>query len=238
MRTTFLAFSPPFLGEEEIDEVVDTLHSDWITTGPKVKRFESDFAQFIGAPAALAVSSATDAMQVALVALGVGSGDEVIPPHDILLHGSRHRACGGQTRSGGCGADTLNIDPRQVAAAVTPRTRAILPVHLYGHPCDMDRLFEIAEKHNLVVVEDAAHALPAVYKGRMVGTMGALTAFSFYATKNMTTAEGGMLTGAAELIDRARPWSLHGMSKDAYNRYRARKVPGIMRRSCPATSAT
>ena len=115
--------------------------------------------------------------------------------------------------------DTLNINPELVEHAISPFTRAIMPVHLYGHPCEMDSLAEIAGRKNLFFLEDAAHALPASYKGRMIGTFGELTAFSFYATKNMTTAEGGMLTGSPELIDRARLWSLHGMSRDAYKRY-------------------
>jgi dTDP-4-amino-4,6-dideoxygalactose transaminase len=118
--------------------------------------------------------------------------------------------------------DTLNIDPAQVETAISPRTRALLPVHLYGHPAEMDALLELAERHHLRVLEDAAHALPASYKGQRIGTLGDLTAFSFYATKNLTTAEGGMLTGAPELIDEARIWSLHGMSRDAWKRYSAK----------------
>ncbi len=227
MRNTFLPFSPPYLGEEEIDEVIDTLRSDWITTGPKVKRFERDFAQFIGAPVALAVSSATDAMQVALAALGIGPGDEVITTPMTFcstVHVIEH--VGARPVLVDVEPDTLTIDPAQVERAVTARTRAILPVHLYGHPCAMDELLDIAQRHQLAVVEDAAHALPARYKGRMIGSPASthsvqLTAFSFYATKNMTTGEGGMLTGDADLIDQARLWSLHGMSRDAYKRYSA-----------------
>ncbi len=222
MRDSFLPFSPPFLGDEEIDEVIDTLRSDWITTGPKVKRFEHEFADFVGAPAALAVSSATDAMQVGLAALGIGPGDEVITTPMTFcstVHVVEH--VGARPVLVDVRPDTLTIDPDCVARAITPRTRAILPVHLYGHPCDMDELLDLAQQHNLRVVEDAAHALPTTYRGRMVGTLGTLTAFSFYATKNMTTAEGGMLTGDSELIDLARLWSLHGMSRDAYKRYSA-----------------
>jgi dTDP-4-amino-4,6-dideoxygalactose transaminase len=222
MRSSFLPFSPPFLGDEEINEVIDTLRSDWITTGPKVKRFEREFAEYIGAPAALAVSSATDAMQVGLAALGVGPGDEVITTSMTFcstVHVIKH--VGARPVLVDVEPDTLTIDPVQVARAVTARTKVLLPVHLYGHPCAMDELLDIAQQHNLAVVEDAAHALPTTYRGRMVGTLGTLTAFSFYATKNMTTAEGGMLTGDADLIERARLWSLHGMSRDAYNRYSA-----------------
>ena len=222
MRNAFLAFSPPLLGQEEIDEVIDTLRSDWITTGPKVKRFEQDFAAYTGAPAALAVSSATDAMQVALAALGIGPGDEVITTPMTFcstVHVIEH--LGARPVLVDVEPDTLTIDPALVERAITPHTKAILPVHLYGHPCAMDRLLALAEQHHLAVVEDAAHALPTTYRGRLVGTLGTLTAFSFYATKNMTTGEGGMLTGAADLIDQARLWSLHGMSRDAYKRYSA-----------------
>jgi len=222
MRDTFLPFSPPLLGEEEIAEVLDTLRSDWITTGPKTRQFEQAFAGFIGAPAALAVSSATDAMLVGLAALGIKPGDEVITTPMTFcstVHVIEH--LGARPVLVDVEPDTLNIDPEQVARAVTARTRAVMPVHLYGHPCEMDTLMDIAGRHQLVVLEDAAHALPAWYKGRMVGTLGTLTAFSFYATKNLTTAEGGMLTGAPELIEQARMWSLHGMSRDAYKRYSA-----------------
>ncbi len=226
MRNTFLPFSPPLIGEEEIAEVVDTLRSDWITTGPKVKRFEAEFAEFIGAPAALAVSSATDAMQVALAALGVGPGDEVITTTMTFcstLHVIEH--VGARPVLVDVESDTLNIDPEKVAQAITPRTRVIMPVHLYGHPCDMDPLVELARKHGLTILEDAAHALPTRYKGRLVGASGQqagpliLTSFSFYATKNLTTAEGGMLSGPDEFIEHARIWSLHGMSRDAWKRY-------------------
>ena len=230
-RETFLAFSPPLIGEEEIAEVVDTLRSDWITTGPKVKRFEEEFAAFIGAAAALAVSSATDAMLVGLAALGIGPGDEVITTPMTFcstVHVIEH--LGAQPVLVDVEPDTLNIDPKQVASAVTPRTRAVMPVHLYGHPCDMDALLNIAAQHDLHVVEDAAHALPAKYKGRLIGQgptsdptfhVSRFTCFSFYATKNLTTAEGGMLTGTPDLIEQARVWSLHGMSRDAYKRYSA-----------------
>ncbi len=216
----FIPFSPPFIGEEERAEVIDTLHSDWITTGPKVNRFEEEFSSFIGAPAALALSSATDAMLVGLAALGIGPGDEVITTPMTFcstVHVIEH--LGARPVLVDVEPDTLNLNPEVVRRAITSRTRAIMPVHLYGHPCEMDSIMEIARQHNLSVVEDAAHALPARYKGRMIGTMGTFTAFSFYATKNLTTAEGGMLTGSVNLIEQARLWSLHGMSRDAYKRY-------------------
>jgi dTDP-4-amino-4,6-dideoxygalactose transaminase len=222
VRDSFLPFSPPAIGPEEIQEVVDTLTSDWITTGPKTLRFESSFANFVGAPGALAVFSATDAMQIGLAALGIQPGDEVITTAMTFCstaHVIEH--LGAKPVLVDVEPDTLCIDPAAVERAVGPRTRCLLPVHLYGHPCDMDALLDVAAAKGLSVLEDAAHALPARYKGRMVGTIGTATAFSFYATKNMTTGEGGMLTADADLLSTARIWSLHGMSRDAYNRYSA-----------------
>lgn len=223
MRSSFLSFSPPFIGPEEIAEVVDTLRSDWITTGPKTSQFEAEFAEYVGTHAALALSSATDAMQVALAAPGVKPGDEVITTsmtfcstvHVIERLGARPVLVDVEP-------DTLCIDPAGVERTLTPRTRGLLPVHLYGHPCDMDPLLALAAQRGLFLLEDAAHALPARYKGRFVGTIGTATAFSFYATKNITTGEGGMLTAEPELISRARKWSLHGMSRDAHDRYTAK----------------
>ena len=222
MRQSFLPFSPPAIGPEEIREVVDTLTSDWITTGPKTTRFESEFASFVGAPKGLAVFSATDAMQVGLAALGIQPGDEVITTAMTFCstaHVIEH--LGARPVLVDVEPDTLCIDPAAVERAITPRTRCLLPVHLYGHPCAMDPLLELAGSRGLSILEDAAHSLPARYKGRMVGTIGTATAFSFYATKNMTTGEGGMLTANPDLIAAARIWSLHGMSRDAYNRYSA-----------------
>ena len=222
MRDSFLSFSPPFIGTEEIGEVVDTLKTDWITTGPKTCQFESEFAQYIGAPGALAVSSATDAMLVGLAALGVQPGDEIITTAMTFcstVHVIEH--LGARPVLVDVESDTLCIDPKAVERTVSPKARGIMPVHIYGHPCDMDPFLELAAAKGLFILEDAAHALPTRYKGRMVGTIGTATAFSFYATKNMTTAEGGMLTGDPDLIAKARMWSLHGMSRDAYKRYSA-----------------
>jgi dTDP-4-amino-4,6-dideoxygalactose transaminase len=222
MRKEFLPFSPPLIGKEEIDEVLDTLRSDWITTGPKVKLFEKEFAAYVGAPAALAVSSGTHAMQVALAELGIGPGAEVIStPMTFCATTHVIEQAGAHPVLVDIQQDTLNIDPAAIERAITPKTRALMPVHLYGQPCEMDAILQIAKKYNLHVIEDAAHAIPAKYNGRMIGTLGDLTAFSFYATKNLATAEGGMLTGDEDTIDRARVWSLHGMSRDAYKRYGA-----------------
>jgi dTDP-4-amino-4,6-dideoxygalactose transaminase len=228
VRESFLSFAPPLLGDEEIAEVTSALRSDWITTGPRVARFEADFAERVGAPAALALSSGTAALHVALCALGVGGGDRVVST-PMTFCSSIHviEQVGAVPLLVDIEPDTLNIDPEQVAAAAerTPGVRAIEPVHLYGHPCEMDPLLEVAERHGLALVEDAAHALPAAYRGRLVGAAAAgvpdLAAFSFYATKNMTTGEGGMLTGPSDAVERARTWSLHGMSRDAYRRYEA-----------------
>lgn len=227
IRNTFLNFSPPLIAEEEIHEVVDTLRVGWITTGPKVNRFEEEFAGFTGAPAALAINSGTAALHVALATLGIVPGDAVITtPMTFCSTVHVIEQVGAGPILLDVEPDTLNIDPNKVEDAVNSAIgnrqsaiRAILPVHLYGHPCDMDSILDIARRYDLKVIEDAAHALPAKYKGRSVGTIGDLTAFSFYATKNITTAEGGMLTGRPELIDEARIWSLHGMSHDAWKRY-------------------
>jgi dTDP-4-amino-4,6-dideoxygalactose transaminase len=235
MRNKFLPFSPPFIGEEEINEVVDTLRSDWITTGPKVKRFEEEFAQFVHAPDALAVNSCTAALHLSLLALGIGPGDAVITSPLTFcsaVHVIEH--VGATPILADVEPDTLNLDPEKIHEAIEHakaipglRVKAIMPVHLYGHPCDRDAILKIAAEYHLSVIEDAAHALPAVYRGHSIGSLSAnqsvpvLTCFSFYATKNLTTAEGGMLTGHKSLLSEARRWSLHGMSRDAWKRYGA-----------------
>jgi dTDP-4-amino-4,6-dideoxygalactose transaminase len=219
-RPDFLPFAPPSIGEEEIAEVVDTLRSGWITTGPKTKRFETEFAAYLGAPAALAVNSCTAALHTALVTLGVGPGDEVITtPLTFAASVNVIEHVGARPVLVDVEPDTLNIAPARVAAAVTPRTRALIPVHYAGHPADLDPLLELAAAHGLAVVEDAAHAVPARYRGRRIGAGSNPVAFSFYATKNLTTGEGGMLTGDAEFLTRARMISLHGMSRDGWKRY-------------------
>lgn len=233
MREKFLPFSPPLIGEEEISEVVDTLRSDWITTGPKVKRFEDDFARFVGAPDALALSSCTAALHLSLLALGIGPGDAVITTPMTFCSGVHVIEHVGATPIlADVEPDTLNLDPESVRRQIERvkkdlalRVRAIMPVHLYGHPCDRDAILKIAAEHHLSVIEDAAHSLPAAYRGHAIGSLTStesvpvLTCFSFYATKNLTTAEGGMLTGPKGLLDEARRWSLHGMNRDAWKRY-------------------
>lgn len=219
-RASFLPFSPPTISEEEIAAVVDTLRSEWITTGPKTKQFEQDFAAYLGAESALALNSCTAALHLALAALDIGPGDEVITtPMTFCSSVNVIEHVGATPILVDIEPDTLAIDPQRCADAATPRTRAILPVHYAGHPVEMRPLLELAHERGLYLVEDAAHALPATYEGKKIGTLGDLTAFSFYATKNLTTAEGGMLTGAPDLVDKARILSLHGMSRDAWKRY-------------------
>ena len=219
-RRDFLPFNPPLVGEEEIREVVDTLRSPWITTGPKTRRFEEEFAAFVHAPGALALNSCTAAMHTALAVLGIGPGDEVITtPMTFAATANVIEHVGARPILVDVEPDTLNINPERVAAAITPRTKALLPVHYTGHPVELDALEALARAHNIALIEDAAHALPASYRGRMIGSGRNPVAFSFYATKNLTTAEGGALTADPEFLDRARIMALHGMSRDAWKRY-------------------
>ena len=230
----FLPFALPDIGEDEIAEVVDTLRSGWITTGPKAKRFEDDFAAFLGSapnePDALhcmAVNSATAGLHLALEALGIGPGDEVITTtHTFTSTAEVARYLGADVVLVDIDPATLCIAPALVEAAITPRTRAILPVHFGGLAADMPALLEIARRHGLRVVEDAAHALPTTCGGELVGTLGSdVTVFSFYANKTITTGEGGMVvTRDAALAKRIRTMRLHGMNRDAFDRFTA-KVP-------------
>lgn len=219
-RSEYLPFFEPQIGDAEIAEVVDTLRSNWITTGPKTRKFEGAFADYIGASGALSANSWTAAAHTALMALGVGPGDEVITSvmtfcatANIIEH------VGAKPVLVDVEPDTLNLDPAHVAEKVTDKTKVIMPVHYAGHPAEMDTLEAIASKCGIKIVEDAAHALPASYKGRMIGSGRNLVGFSFYATKNLTTSEGGMLTGDADFLERARIFTLHGMSNNAWNRY-------------------
>ncbi|AKJ31178.1 DegT/DnrJ/EryC1/StrS family aminotransferase [Caldimonas brevitalea] len=230
-RLPFLPFALPEIGEEEIAEVVETLRSGWITTGPKAKRFEAAFAEYLGgAPGelhAIAVNSATAGLHLALEALGIGPGDEVITTtYTFTATAEVARYLGADVVLVDIDPATLNIDPRAVEAAITPRTKALLPVHYAGLAADMPALLDIARRHGLKVVEDAAHALPTTVQGQLVGTLGSdATVFSFYANKTMTTGEGGMLvTRDAALAERARVMRLHGMNRDAFDRFTA-KVP-------------
>lgn len=224
MTDKFLPFALPEIGEEEIAEVVDTLRSGWITTGPKAKRFEADFAAFLGDAGLLcvAVNSATAGLHLALEAIGVGPGDEVITTtHTFTATAEVVRYLGADVRLVDIDPITLNIDPGAIERAITPRTRAILPVHFGGLAADMPAIVGIAKRHRLRVIEDAAHALLTTSGGKLVGTLASdATVFSFYANKSITTGEGGMLvTRDAALAARARVMRLHGMSRDAFERF-------------------
>jgi dTDP-4-amino-4,6-dideoxygalactose transaminase len=228
-RPPFLPFALPEIGEEEIAEVVDTLRSGWVTTGPKARRFETDFAAFLGDPGlhCVAVNSATAGLHLALEAVGIGPGDEVLTTtHTFTATAEVARYLGADVKLVDCDSATLNIDPAAVEAAIGPRTKALVPVHYAGLAADMPRLLQIARRHRLKVVEDAAHALPTTCGGRLVGTLDSdATVFSFYANKTITTGEGGMLvTRDAQIAARARVMRLHGISRDAFDRFSA-QVP-------------
>lgn len=221
LREEFLIFGAPLVEQAEIDEVVDSLRSGWLGTGPKVARFEGMFREYVGAEYAMAVNSCTAGMHLSLVAAGIGLGDEVITTPmtfvstvNCILHS------GATPVLVDCDRQTGLIDPQRIEDAVNPRTRAILPVHLHGRPCDMDAIMDIARRHGLIVIEDAAHAIEARYKGQKVGNIGHLTCFSFYVTKNIVTGEGGMVTtNTPGFAERIKVYALHGMTKDAWRRY-------------------
>ncbi len=220
MRNQFLPYCLPWIGEEEIAEVIDSLSSGWVTTGPKTRRFEEEFERYVGARHAIAVSSCTAALHLSLKALGVGPGDEVIVPTltfcataNVVVH---------------LGATPVIVDvnehglmsPEHCAQFITPKTKVIVPVHYAGQSCDLDGFRRLGERHGIPILEDAAHAVGADYHGQKIGVHGAMVAFSFYATKNMTTGEGGMITTNDDaLAASARRLALHGMSKDAWKRY-------------------
>jgi dTDP-4-amino-4,6-dideoxygalactose transaminase len=225
----FLPFALPEIGDDEIAEVVDTLRSGWVTTGPKAKRFEGDFSAFLGDASlhSLAVNSATAGLHLALEALGIGPGDEVITTtHTFTATAEVVRYLGADVKLVDIDPATLCIDPAAVEAAVGPRTRAIVPVHYGGRAADMAAILDIARRHGLKVVEDAAHALPTTCGGQLIGTLGTdATVFSFYANKTITTGEGGMVvTRHDEIARRVKVMRLHGISRDAFDRFTA-KVP-------------
>jgi dTDP-4-amino-4,6-dideoxygalactose transaminase len=225
-KLPFLPFASPEIGDDEIAEVVDTLRSGWVTTGPKAKRFEDDFSAYLGDPSlhSLAVNSATAGLHLALEALGVGPGDEVITTtHTFTATAEVVRYLGADVKLVDIDPATLCIDPNAVEHAVGPKTRAIIPVLYGGLAADMPAILDIAQRHGLGVVEDAAHALPASSGGKRIGTLGSdATVFSFYANKTITTGEGGMVvTRDDKLAARMRTMRLHGMSRDAFDRFTA-----------------
>jgi dTDP-4-amino-4,6-dideoxygalactose transaminase len=223
LRTEFLPFHVPHIDEAEIQAVVATLRSGWLTSGPQVKAFERSFAELIGVPHAVAVNSGTAALHLALEAVGVAEGDEVIiPTMTFAATAEVVTYLKAKPILVDCQPDTLNIDPSLIERAITHRCKAIIPVHFGGQPCEMETILTIARRHGLKVIEDAAHALPARYGGQLVGTLGDITCFSFYATKTITTGEGGMITTSNDqYAERMRMMSLHGISKDAWKRYTA-----------------
>ncbi len=223
MNDSFLPFALPDIGEEEIAEVVHALRSGWVTTGPKTRQFESEFAEWLGGQVeAISVNSATAGLHLALEALGIGAGDEVITtPYTFTASAEVIRYMGADPVFVDIDPRTLNLDPARIEAAITPRTRAILPVHFAGLACDMDAILAIARRHGLRVVEDAAHALPTRFRGQLVGQLASdVTVFSFYATKTMTTGEGGMVVCKDPAVaKRCRVMRLHGINRDAFDRY-------------------
>lgn len=224
---TFLPFALPDIDEAEINEVIDSLRSGWVTTGPKTKRFEADFAEFIGGNCeAISVNSATAGLHLALEAIGISAGDEVITtPYTFTATAEVIRYLGAHPVFVDIDPNTFNIDPSKIEAAITPKTKAIIPVHFAGLACDMTSILTIARKHNLKVVEDAAHALPTRYQDQLVGSLDSdVTVFSFYATKTITTGEGGMIvTRNPEIASRCKVMRLHGISRDAFDRYTSNK---------------
>lgn len=223
MPDNFIPFHRPSIGPEELEAVREVLESRWLTTGPVAQQFEREFAQFVGSKYALAVNSCTAALHLALDAAGIGEGDEVLVPSytftataEVVTYlGARPVLCDSLNGE-------FNIDPADAERRITERTRAMIPVHFAGQPCDLGALQRLADKYGLCLIEDAAHALPASYQGKRIGSISEFTAFSFYATKTITTGEGGMLTtNNEEHASRAKTMRLHGISGDAWKRYSA-----------------
>lgn len=221
VRGTFLPFAQPDLDGSELEQIREALESGWITTGPKTRQFEEEFARYVGAKHAIAVNSCTAAMHLALEAIGLTRGDEVITtPYTFAATAEVVRYFDARPVFIDIDANSLNMRPDLVEAAVTERTKAIIPVHIAGLPTDIDAINAVARQHNLRVIEDAAHAFPALYRGRTVGTLSDFTCFSFYATKSITTGEGGMIcTEDDAWAERCRIMALHGVSRDAWARY-------------------
>lgn len=221
MPVEFIQFHKPYLNQETIDDVINTLKSGWWTTGPKVLQFEEEFKKYIGAKYAVAVNSWTAAAHLMLEAINIKEGDEVIIP-SITFTATAEIICYFKAVPVIVDVDpnTLNIDPKAVEKAITSKTKAIIPVHYGGIPCDMEQLVSIAQKYNLKIIEDAAHAFPSYYNDKMIGTIGDATGFSFYVTKPLASGEGGMITTDNEYIaKRASVMRLHGIDKDGWKRY-------------------
>jgi dTDP-4-amino-4,6-dideoxygalactose transaminase len=227
LRGEFLPFSIPSIEDDEINEVVDSLRSGWITTGPKVKRFEEEFKKYVGSPYAVPLSSATAGLHLVMLSLGLSQGDEVITtPMTFAATVSMIVRAGARPVLADIDPDTLNIDAAKIRARITERTRAIVPVHFAGQPCDMDAIFALAKKFDLRVIEDAAHAVGTEYKGKRIGSMDSISVFSFHPIKNITTGEGGMVcTRDESLAEEISLLKFHGMSKEAWKRYESSGTP-------------
>ena len=227
MRDTFLPFSTPTIDDAEINEVVDSLKSGWITTGPKVKRFEEEFRSYVGSPFAVALSSATAGLHLTLLALKIQEGDEIITtPMTFASTVSMIILAGATPVLADIEPGTLNIDVNEVRKKITPRTKAVIPVHFAGQACDMDPLFSLAREHNLTVIEDAAHAAGTEYKGKRIGSLDSISIFSFHPNKNITTGEGGMVcTRDEDLTEEVSLLKFHGMSREAWKRFSASGTP-------------
>ena len=221
MRSTFLPFARPSIGEEEIAEVADTLRSGWITTGPKVERFAAAFAEYVGARHAVPVSSATAGLHVALLALGISPGDEVVTtPMTFVATLNTIVHCGARPVLADIDAATLNVRVEEIERRLTPRTRAIVPVHYVGQPVDLDPILELAASRGIPVLEDAAHAVGTEYKAKRIGSFPTTAVFSFHPNKNMTTGEGGMIvTEDDEVFEKASLLKFHGMDREAWKRF-------------------
>jgi dTDP-4-amino-4,6-dideoxygalactose transaminase len=221
LRREFLVFGAPAIEEAEIEEVVRVLRTGWLGTGPRVAEFEERFKEFTEAQCAVAVNSCTAALHLSMVVAGLAAGDEVITtPMTFCATVNSIIHTGATPVLVDCDLHTQLIDPKQIERAITPRTRAIVPVHLCGRPCEMDAIMDIARRRKLLVIEDAAHATETIYKGQKVGNIGDLTAFSFYVTKNVVTGEGGMVTtNNPDFAEKIRMYALHGMSRDAWKRF-------------------
>ena len=227
VRSEFLPFSIPTIEDDEINEVVDSLKSGWITTGPKVKRFEEAFKSYVGAPYAVPLSSATAGLHLAVLSLGLTPSDEVITtPMTFAATVSMIVRGGGKPVFADIDPDTLNIDTELIREKITERTRAIVPVHFAGQPCDMDAIRTLADEFNLRVIEDAAHAVGTEYKGKRIGSLDTLSVFSFHPIKNITTGEGGMVCTRDEaLAEEISLMKFHGMSREAWKRYESSGTP-------------
>ena len=221
MKKNYLPYCQPSIGKEEIKEVVDTLKSGWLTMGPRAIKFEEMIARYTKAKYAVVLNSCTAALHLSLIALGIGKGDEVITtPFTFASTGNVIIQVGAKPVFVDIERKTFNIDPKEIEKAITSKTKAIMPVHYAGQACDMTAIMKIAKKYHLFVIEDAAHMIGAEYKGKKIGTFGDTTCFSFYATKNMTTGEGGAVTtNDKTLAEKIMVLRLHGISKDAWKRY-------------------